>query len=252
VENDKYASKESLASIGERLKNAREKKGLAIDQVQKQTHIYSTILTALEEGRCDEILTKTYVKSFLKKYSHYLGLDSSDILKQYIRIHPEEPTKSTVNIDLIEVKRNDIFSRFIHIISFALLLIAFLSLMTFLGKKLIPSSKKPKTVKTVSIAKNKPIPAVPQQISIPKKVPLDVVLKVKQPVMVGIKKDGMLLFKRVMPKGSIKSLTADEKVEIYVAKAEAIEIILNNKSLGSPGRGVIKNLEITRKGIRIR
>ena len=73
--DNKDIAKESLVSIGEKLKSARERKALTIDQVQKDTKIHSTVLRALEEGRCDEILTPTYVKRFLNKYSHHLGLE---------------------------------------------------------------------------------------------------------------------------------------------------------------------------------
>jgi len=67
-----------------------------------------------------------------------------------------------------------------------------------------------------------------------------------------VKKDGVVLFNRVLAKGLVESFTADDKIEIYVAKAEAIELVLDGKSLGSPGKGVIKNLEVTKKGIRIK
>ena len=53
-----------MITIGESLKKAREAKNITIAQAQKQTSIHSTVITALEEGRCDEILTPTYVKSF--------------------------------------------------------------------------------------------------------------------------------------------------------------------------------------------
>ncbi|MCX5680254.1 MAG: helix-turn-helix domain-containing protein, partial [Candidatus Omnitrophica bacterium] len=79
----------SLAAIGEKLKSAREKKGVTIDQAQRQTHIHSTVISALESGRSDEVLTPTYVKSFLKKYSSYLALDSNQLVKEYQALHPD-------------------------------------------------------------------------------------------------------------------------------------------------------------------
>ena len=68
-------NKVSVIAIGEMLRQAREKKSITVEQAQKQTHIHSTVITALEEGRCDDILTPNYVKSFLKEYSNYLGFD---------------------------------------------------------------------------------------------------------------------------------------------------------------------------------
>jgi len=56
----------------------------------------------------------------------------------------------------------------------------------------------------------------------------------------------------VMPKDMLETFTADSRINIFVAKAESIEITVNGRSFGSPGRGVLKDLEITRSGIRVR
>jgi cytoskeletal protein RodZ len=248
-----------LVAIGEKLKAAREKKNLSIEQVQKQTRIHSTVLRALEEGRCDEILTPTYVRGFLKKYSHHLGLNSNDILKEYSSLHPEE-SKQNIYLNKPEEKGSEILSKFIYVISIVLLFIVSLYLVTFLGNKAISAFKRPRAKKAeiTSARRLKPL-ATPKvsltskpQASIPKKGPFTLVLKVKQPVKIQVKKDGVVLFNRVLPKGLVESFTADDKIELYVAKAEAIELVLDGRSLGSPGKGVIKNLEVTKKGIRIK
>ncbi len=254
MEVGKNNSKDLLISIGERLKVSRDKKGLAIDQVQKQTHIHSTVLRALEEGRGDEILTPTYVRSFLKKYSLFLGLDSKEILKEYSSLHPDE---SSINISALNnpgIKDSHIISKIIYSISILLLAIAFLSLPVFLGKKAAPAFKKQKPVKVRYAPIRRPAAEkkVPEPIPVPKKSTFKLVLRVKRNVLVEVKKDGVLLYKRFLTKGTEESLTANDRIELYVAKAEAIELILNGRSLGSPGRGVIKNLEITNQGIKIR
>ena len=72
------------------------------------------------------------------------------------------------------------------------------------------------------------------------------------PVMVQLKKDGVIIFKRVLPKGTEESFNVNNSVDIFVGRAEAVEIAVNGKSLGSPGRGVIRNVEVTSNGIRVR
>ncbi len=52
METSSLTNKVSIAGIGEILKQAREKRSISIDQVQKETRIHSTVLRALEEGRC--------------------------------------------------------------------------------------------------------------------------------------------------------------------------------------------------------
>lgn len=268
MEMTKETLKTSMVSIGAKLRSAREKRNLAIDQVRKQTYIYSTVLIALEEGRADEILPATYVKSFLKKYSGYLGLESNAILKEYAAIHPKEAAMSSINIASLEKNRFDLFLKFIYGVSLVLLLIASISLVAFLSKRAITFLKRPKASRVLTAVKGKGAAALPKvkaakkpaahleetpkAISIPKQIPLNIVVKVKEAVVLGVKKDGVLLFKRVVPKGLTESFTADKRLEIYVARGEAIELVLNGKSLGSPGKGVIRDLEITRKGIRIR
>ena len=74
----------------------------------------------------------------------------------------------------------------------------------------------------------------------------------KSPVWVELKKDGEKQFQRVLPKGLAESVTAREKVELFVANGDVVEIFLNGRSLGSPGKGVIKDLEITRNGMKVK
>ena len=60
------------------------------------------------------------------------------------------------------------------------------------------------------------------------------------------------IFKRVLPKGTEEAFNVNNSVDIFVGCAEAIEIGVNGRSLGSPGRGVIRDVEVTSNGIRVR
>lgn len=250
-----------MAEIGQRLKEAREKKSLTIDQARKQTRIHSNVLVALEDGKCDDILNPAYVKSFLKKYSMYLGLDPKEVISQYSSLHPEAYRP---NLNIMEKERPrpslDI-SKFIYAIGPAILIIALLALSVFLWQKSADYLKKHRLQNAAGVKIAQGIATAKPSVrkkgstlapSVPKNVPFDLVLKVKQTVLVGLKKDGILIFKRVIPKGTVESVRANDYISIYVAKAEAIELVLNGQSLNIPAKGIIKDLEITRKGIRIR
>lgn len=257
MKNETKAVNISIAAIGEKLRTAREKKSLAIDQVQKQTHIHSTVLNALEEGRCDEMLTPTYVKSFLKKYSDYLGLNSREILQEYSNLHHEAPAQS-LTIDNKIMKESADLSGLLYAARSLISIILILSVAIFLGAKVVGHFKKIGPAQTKQLAaRYKPqIKAQPKENAapplVPKSVPLKVLLVVKAPVWVEAKRDGEKLFQRVLKKGTKELVTAREKIELDVAKAEAVEIVLNGRQLGSPGKGIVKDIEITRKGMRIR
>jgi len=251
----------SMAEIGQRLKEARERKSLTIDQARKQTRIHSNVLIALEDGKCDDILNPTYAKSFLKKYSIYLGLDSKEVLNQYSSLHPEDYCPNLNIMEKKGPKSSPDISKFIYAIGPAILIIALVVLSVFLLSKTVTYLKKHRPPKAPGVKIAQAAATAKRSVkkksstlqpSVPKNVPFDLVLKVKQPVLVGLKKDGILIFKRVMPKGTVESVRANDYISIYVAKAEAIELVLNGQGLNIPAKGIIKDLEITRKGIRIR
>jgi len=264
----------SMATIGERLKEAREKKALTIEQVQKQTLIHTSVIAALEEGKCDDVLTPTYVKSFLKKYSNYLGLDSKELLNEYASLHPDSPVfvRDLNKSSNVTPKRGDskgpgLFVRRLVFSIAALLAAALFLFLAFSGIRFLYSvSKKAhragkaatktagnKAERALRPAKNaqKNSPQLSKS-AVPKNAPLNIVLKVRAPVWVELKRDGEKIFHRVLPKGLEETLTAREKVDLYIANGDVIEIFLNGKSLGSPGKGVIRDLEITRSGMKIK
>lgn len=253
----------SVSDIGDRLRLAREKKGLTIEQAQKQTHIHSTVLSALENGRCDDILTPNYVKSFLKEYSSYLGFDHQAIVSEYLTLHPELKNKNiNTTIDKTNMRSFVDIGRMIRMAGFVFIILAFIGLAIFAGSKVTGYFKNSKVVKNVRPAKAGKAAAVrtkaPAKVVVPrrnimsKNVPFTMTLKVKNPVMVQLKKDGVLIFKRVLPKGTEETFAVNNAVNMFVGRAESIEIIVNGKSLGAPGRGVIRDIEVTSNGLRIR
>jgi len=75
--------------VGERLRKAREARGLSLDAVAASTHIRERYLEALEEERFEEIPGPAYVKGFLRNYAVHLGLPEDEIMGDIATIHPE-------------------------------------------------------------------------------------------------------------------------------------------------------------------
>ena len=72
-----------METIGEILKNAREKKGLTIEKLEATTHIVSRYITALENNEFNQLPGEIYIKGFIKNLSDKLSLDSKLLLERY-------------------------------------------------------------------------------------------------------------------------------------------------------------------------
>lgn len=265
--NNKRELRQAAVSVGSKLKEARAKKSLAIEQVQKATKIHSTVLIALEEGRESELLTDTYIRSFLKKYAQFLGLNSVELLKEYFPVYPESPS---VNIPVHEntfPPETTITPKFLYIAGRVVLAILFILLFIFVVGK-AASLKKPKAARARSAVILKKQSAQSTKVSskkksaskqnpeskelIPKSTPLSLVIKVKEPVLVQLKKDGVIIFARVLTKGLTETIIADDSIELGIGKAKALGLTLNGRPIVLPANKVKFGLEITRKGIKLR
>lgn len=69
--------------IGERLRNAREAKGLSLRAVADLTRIRAIYLQALEDERFEQLPGTVYARGFLRMYADALGLDADRLLDAY-------------------------------------------------------------------------------------------------------------------------------------------------------------------------
>jgi cytoskeleton protein RodZ len=72
-----------MQAIGERLREARMRQGLDISEVETATKIRGKYLRALENDEFSMLPGGTYVKSFLRTYAEYLGLDAHLLVEEY-------------------------------------------------------------------------------------------------------------------------------------------------------------------------
>jgi transcriptional regulator with XRE-family HTH domain len=69
--------------VGRKLKEAREQRGLTIEQVAAQTRVRREFLEALEEMNAKLLPGKAYALAYLKSYARLLGLNEAQILEQF-------------------------------------------------------------------------------------------------------------------------------------------------------------------------
>jgi transcriptional regulator with XRE-family HTH domain len=69
--------------LGATLRQAREARQLAFEEVAAETRIHPRYLAALEAERFDILPGRAYARSFLQEYAQYLGLDASTFVAEY-------------------------------------------------------------------------------------------------------------------------------------------------------------------------
>jgi cytoskeleton protein RodZ len=80
-----------MASLGERLRAAREARGLSLSEVSEQIRIRTVYLVALEEENWRAIGAPVYVRGFLRTYARFLGLDPEEVVAEFGQAVPSEP-----------------------------------------------------------------------------------------------------------------------------------------------------------------
>ena len=70
---------DDVVTVGQRLREAREAKGLSVEDIAAQTRIPTRHLTSLEESEWDKLPAATYSIGFAKNYAGAIGLDRTEI-----------------------------------------------------------------------------------------------------------------------------------------------------------------------------
>ena len=72
-----------MTRVGSQLRQAREARGLSLEQAQKATRIKRVFLEAIEGDRIDELPGPAQARGFVRSYAGFLGLDAEVLLAQF-------------------------------------------------------------------------------------------------------------------------------------------------------------------------
>jgi len=78
---------------GKTLKQVRERMGVELRAVSKETKISMKILEWIEEEAFEKLPAMVYLKGFLKSYAQSLGLDPQGVIEEYVRSMEESKKK---------------------------------------------------------------------------------------------------------------------------------------------------------------
>ncbi|NQT89807.1 MAG: DUF4115 domain-containing protein [Candidatus Omnitrophica bacterium] len=277
-------------TIGNTLKSARQAKHLSLEDIFEKTRIHPHVLSALEEDRYDKILNSAYIRSFLREYSTYLSLDTRMILAEYDKAHPkdkqqivetppeEEKGFAFPQIDLIKAVRTlTVIAGSILVVMALIFLLkttgkAFKSISQYFKDKKPPKVTEPAKPKKAKPKKSRPEkkvaakpkgapkqaaqdiaqerPPVSAKSPIPAGETLKLTIGVTEDVWIQLQVDGRIIFQNAIKKDSSETWEAQKEFKIWTGNGIATHLTLNGRELGSLGRGVKKDLVVTRKGLK--
>lgn len=235
-------------TIGSRLKKARIKLDLTFDEVYKAIKIHPKILESLEEDRADPTIGEIYIKGFLKKYAKFLGFDADSIVSQFATGSSFKEPKRIGLINIGKEKHTVLivkerFKKSALPLIAGLALISTIFIIGYSGYRLINELsglfKRAEKVET------------PSPLIVPKNLPLTLKVETKDDVWLRVKSDGKVIFEHTLPKNSHESWEAKDELELWVGRAEALKLTLNDKILNLQGRGRIRKIIIDHQGLRV-
>ncbi len=154
------------SSIGARLREAREEKGLSLEELGSKLRLRTAILDALERGDFDALPEPVYTTAYLRNYAQAVGLEPQPILEAYAR--------AAVKTELPPVRElpraAPPWVGIAAVIAVALVAIAYLVTSVLRGQ---PSAvNAPATIATPPAVAAPPVPVTPP--AEPRSVPLSV------------------------------------------------------------------------------
>ena len=72
-----------MKELGNLLRDAREQKGISLEEISKHTKIQEKYLKSMEDGDFTPFAGQVYVKGALKNYAEAIGLDVGEVVKIY-------------------------------------------------------------------------------------------------------------------------------------------------------------------------
>lgn len=248
--------------IGAQLRRERVGKGLAIDDISRDTRIAPRFLEAIETDDYSSLPGLIFTRNFVRQYALILKLDPDPLLAELPK--PDESTAPlpTPPLRPRSTYHRDRRRRLIKITSVWLLLAGgagaaasiYLKHPGYLKhyRRAVPQTaarlQKP-PARTASSPVSLAPSAIPSTAPSITTSPVQVSLTAHQPAWVQVSADGRITFIGTLQPNETKEVSAAEQVKVLTGNAGALTISLNGKtleSLGPPGQ--VRAVRLTAEG----
>jgi cytoskeletal protein RodZ len=151
-------------SIGEKLRLAREARGIALRDISEQTRISMRYLEAIESDDYKRLPGGIFNRSFIRAYAKFIGYDEHEAIEDYARTLRErgesddeearKPVHSLVYTDdAAQQKRSPFLTLLLAIVILALLSAAVYFGLRFYNRSLRPQTRVHRQIEPQNVAK---------------------------------------------------------------------------------------------------
>ena len=257
--------------IGTKLKKERIGKGLALDDISRDTRIAPRFLEAIETEDYSSLPGLVFTRNFIRQYALALGLDPEPLLSGLPKPDentaplPEPPARPRAKSSYHRDRR----MRALGITSAWLAAAAAVGAVAYLGLhhysiRIVPAETRPAVVQAASpvpavkTAEQAPAPGSPAvnhvESALPRgstsaAAPVVVSLTAHARAWIKLDADGKTVFMGTLAPDETKEVSASEQIRLLTGNAGAISVSLNGKALDSLGGiGQLREVRLTAEG----
>jgi cytoskeletal protein RodZ len=222
--------------IGRLLHEARDRRGLTLEQVSRSTKIPLTVLDHLEHNRFDRLAGAIFVKGYLRAFAKSVGVDGEGLAQEYVRQSVPPPSRVVASSSEPLESATRVAAR---ILPAALGLLAVIGVLYFareMARRPLNDSTSPpeRTSAPAPVATVGEAAAPASPTDRPFTWPVQMDMEVSGDCWVSAIADGQSVVYRLVRRGERFSITAEREVVLRIGDPTVFTYRVN----GVPGRPV--------------
>lgn len=235
-----------MQTVGELLRDEREKKGLLIKEIENAISIRTLYINAIEEGNYKLVPGEVYLKGFIRNYANYLGLNGQEMVDLYrLSQKPTSPITPTIapeNVDTPVIrseqppKNSNKYDRWL-LISLLAVCVAGSACWLLASPKQVAEPKQTDIqaqTTPATVSQTLPVQSVVQTTPTQTK-PIVIIAKYTEQCWTSVTADGKNIYEGTPKTGDTITWEAQKNIAITAGNAGGIEIISNGQSVGKLG-----------------
>jgi len=272
-----------MAHFGDYLREAREARGVTLEQISAATHISVRLLEALENERFDILPGGVFTISFVRQYACLAGLDEDEAVSRLKQVaHPVESAlgewnTTNANSDDAGAKLAEFFTDFVRrhrmTLMGGMVTVVLLAggLMFFQANEGLEAelASQPAQAEPTNTAYNGAAPKPPARearqlevahetdpggesaaLQASKSIQLE--LRLTDRAWVRVVADGERVLEANLDAGFVQMIRAEESVQLFVGNAGGVKVALNGETMqpiGPPGH--VRRVDVSASGMEV-